>query len=117
VEAKKKDEGLKGVMKELSGFLKDGPTEEEVRDAKAYLLGSFVSSWETVEDLAEYLLTVKRYDLGLDYAAKYHKAVGSVTREEVLRVARKYIDLDHLTTVVVGPVDKNGKLIEGEQDK
>jgi len=39
------------------------------------------------------------------------------TPAEVLRVARKYIDLDRLTTVVVGPVDKNGKLIEGEQDK
>jgi hypothetical protein len=35
----------------------------------------------------------------------------------VHRVAKKYIDLKHLTTVIVGPVDANGKLIEGEQDK
>jgi len=117
VEAKNKDIGLQAVMKELSQFLKDGPTAEEVKDAKDYLLHSFVSSWETVEDIADYLLSVKRYGLGSDYAGKYYKSVGSVTREEVLRVARKYIDLDHLTTVIVGPVDKNGKLIEGEQDK
>jgi hypothetical protein len=32
-------------------------------------------------------------------------------------VARKYIDLKNLTTVVVGPFDKNGKPTEGEQDK
>lgn len=117
VEAKDKDKGLKAVLKELSEFLKDGPTEEEVRDAKSYLLSAFVSSWETVEDIGDYLLAVKRYGLGSDYAAKWYKAVGSVTPAEVLRVARKYIDLDHLTTVVVGPVDKNGKLIEGDQDK
>jgi zinc protease len=117
VEAKDKDKGLQAVMNELRQFLKDGPTEEEVKDAKSYLLSSFVSSWETVEDIADYLLSVKRYGLGSDYAAKYYKAVGSVTPAEVLRVARKYIDLDRLTTVVVGPVDKNGKLIEGEQDK
>jgi zinc protease len=117
VEAKDKDKGLKAVMKELEEFLKDGPTAEEVKDAKDYLLASFVSSWETVEDLADYLLTVERYGLGQNYAADYYRAVKAVTPEEVLRVARKYIDLKNLTTVVVGPVDKNGKLIEGEQDK
>jgi zinc protease len=117
VEAKDKDKGLQAVLKELTKFLQEGPTAEEVKDAKSYLLSSFVSSWETVEEIADYLLAVKRYELGSDYAAKYYRAVGSVTPEEVLRVARKYIDLDRLTTVIVGPVDKNGKLIEGEQDK
>jgi zinc protease len=117
VEAKNKDVGLRAVMKELSQFLKEGPTAEEVRDARDYLLHSFVSSWETVEDIADYLLAVKRYGLGSDYARKYYEGVGAVTREEVLRVARKYIDLDNLTTVIVGPVDKSGKLIDGEQDK
>jgi len=117
VEAKNKDKGLRAVMRELETFLKDGPTAEEVKDAKDYLLASFVSSWETVEDLADYLLTIERYGLGPDYAAEYYRAVKAVTAEEVLRVARKYIDLKNLTTVVVGPVDRNGKLIEGEQDK
>ncbi|HLY11624.1 MAG TPA: pitrilysin family protein, partial [Planctomycetota bacterium] len=117
VEAKDKDKGLQAVMKELDQFLKDGATEEEVRDAKDYLLHSFVSSWETVEDMADYLLTVERYGLGPDYAGDFYRAVKAVTPAEVLRVARKYIDLKNLTTVIVGPVDKNGKLIEGDQDK
>jgi len=117
VDAKDKDKGLKAVMKELEEFLKDGPTAEEVKDAKDYLLASFVSSWETVEDLADYLLTVERYGLGQNYAADYYRAVKAVTPDEVLRVARKYIDLKNLTTVVVGPFDKNGKPTEGEQDK
>jgi zinc protease len=115
VEAKDKDKGLAAVMAELGQFLKDGPTDEEVKDAKSYLLSSFVSSWETAENLADYLLGVQRYRLGYDYAEKYYRAVGSVTPAEVLRVARKHIDLGNLTTVVVGPVDKDGKIIEGEQ--
>jgi len=117
VEAKDKDKGLQAVLKELTQFLKEGPTEEEVKDARSYLLSSFVSSWETAEDLAEYLVSLKRYGLGYDYAAKYHQAVGAVTPAEVLRVARKHIDPDRLTTVIVGPVDKDGKVIEGEQEK
>jgi zinc protease len=117
VEAKDKEKGLQAVLKELDQFLKDGPTEVEVKDAKDYLLHSFVSSWETVEDMADYLLSVERYGLGADYAGDYYKAVRSVTPAEILRVARKYIDPKNLTTVIVGPVDKNGKLIEGDQDK
>ncbi|HZE95639.1 MAG TPA: pitrilysin family protein, partial [Planctomycetota bacterium] len=117
VEAKDKDKGLQAVMKELEEFLKTGPTVEEVRDAKDYLLHSFVSSWETVEDLADYLIMVQRFGLGQDYPAQYHRAVAAVTPEEVLRVARKHLDLKNLTTVIVGPVDKNGKLIDGEQNK
>jgi zinc protease len=117
VEAKDKDKGLQAVMKELQQFLKDGPTAEEVKDAKDYLLNSFVSSWETVEDMADYLLSVERFGLGMDYAGDYYRAVKAVTPEEVLRIARNYLDLKNLTTVIVGPVDKNGKLIEGEQDK
>src|SRR6185436_13499933 len=72
VEAKDKDKGLASVLNEIRQFLKDGPTEEEVKDAKSYLLSSFVSSWETVEELADYLLSMKRYGLGSDYAAKYY---------------------------------------------
>jgi zinc protease len=116
VEAKDKDKGLQAVKKELEEFLKTGATEVEVKDAKDYLLASFVSSWETVEDMADYLLTVERYGLGPDYVGEYYKAVRAVTPAEVLRLARKYLDLKNLTTVIVGPVDKNGKLIE-DQDK
>ena len=115
VEAKDKDKGLEAVMRELKKFLDDGATEDEVRDAKSYLLSSFSSAWETVEDLADYIQMTQRYELGLDYVVKYYHAVSAVTREEVLRVARKYIDLKNLTVVVVGPVDKDGKLIEEEK--
>ena len=97
--------------------MKEGPTAQEVEDARGYLLDSFVGAWETAEDLSSYMLEVRRYDLGKDYAAQYHRAVSRVTKEEVARVARKYIDLGNLTLVGVGPVDKDGKLLEGEKDK
>ena len=117
VEAKDKDKALATVREELAKLLKDGPTAQEVADARGYLLDSFVGSWETSDDLAAYLLEVKRYDLGSDYAAQVHRAVSKVTPAEVTRVARKYIDLANLTLVGVGPVDKDGKLLEGDKDK
>jgi zinc protease len=118
VEAKDKDKALESVRHELEKFLKDGPTKEEVQDARNYLLDSFVGSWETAEDLAGYMLETVRYDLGKDYAGQFHRAVSKVSVEDVLRVARKYIDLKNLTLIGVGPLDKDGKLTpEGEKDK
>lgn len=118
VEAKDKDKALETVRRELEKFRTEGPTREEVEDARNYLLASFVGTWETAEDLAGYMLDVKRYDLGADYAAQFHRAVSAVTAADLLRVARTYLDLKNLTLVGVGPVDKDGKLMpEGDKDK
>jgi predicted Zn-dependent peptidase len=37
-----------------------------------------------------------------DYYQQYSKAVGAITKEDVLRVAKKYVDVDHLAIVIVG---------------
>jgi zinc protease len=102
VDEKKGDQALEAVLDVLRTFQNEGPTEEELQDAKLYLLGSFASHWETIEDTAGYLLSTRRFGLGSDYPARFHAAVSAVTREEVMRVAREHLDLGHLTTVVVG---------------
>ena len=37
-----------------------------------------------------------------DYYQQYAKTVAAVTKDDVLRVAKQYIDLDHLAIVIVG---------------
>jgi zinc protease len=37
-----------------------------------------------------------------DYYQTYAKNVSAVTKEDLLRVAKKYIDLNHLAIVIVG---------------
>ncbi len=116
VEAKDKDRALQLVMSELRRFVEEGPTEEEVRDARNYLLDSFVGAWETTEDLAAYMLEVRRHGLGADYPARFFGAVSAVTREEARRAAARHVDLGNLTVIGVGPVDREGKpLKEGDK--
>jgi zinc protease len=103
VEDRNRNQAVAAVLDVLREFQEKGPTEEEVADAKRYLLGSFESNWETLEDTADYLIDVHRFELGSDYPESFQAAVGRVTRNEVIAVARKYIDLSNLTTVVVRP--------------
>jgi zinc protease len=109
VEAKDKDAALALVRKELGTFLEEGPTAQELEDARKYLTASLPGAWETNENVAAYLLEARRYGLGMDHAAKFHRAVSAMTREDVLRAARKHVDLKNLTTVVVGPKEGDEK--------
>jgi zinc protease len=102
VDEKKGDQALEAVLEVLRTFQSEGPTEEELEDAKQYLLGSFASHWETIEDTAGYLVSTRRFGLGSDYPSRFQAAVSAVTREDVLRVARGHLDLGRLTTVIVG---------------
>jgi zinc protease len=93
---------LKEVRSLLAHFVAEGPTAEEVNEAKAYLLGSYVFDYETASALVEHLLAVERFGLGLDDLQTYPGRIAAVTREEAARVARKHLHPESLTTVVVG---------------
>jgi zinc protease len=106
VEAKDRDRALALVRKELERFLEEGPTAGELEDARKFLTASLPAAWERNEDVAAYLLEAKRFGLGTDAAAAFHRAVAGMTREELLRAARKHLDAKNLTTVIVGPEGK-----------
>lgn len=47
-------------------------------------------------------MTVKYYGLAPDYWDHYSDDIAKVDADTVQRIAKKYIDIDHLQTVVVG---------------
>lgn len=115
-EAKNKDKVLNLMLKLLREFVEQGPTEKEVATAKNYLAKSFFTRWETGEGWVNYLLAVKRLNLGTDYHRRFQEKLASLTRDDVHAAVKRFVKLDQLTTVIVGPVDKNGKVIERKDD-
>jgi zinc protease len=49
---------------------------------------------------------VEYYELGIDYIDKYPDYINSVTKEGVLRVAKKYLDPENFILVVVADEEK-----------
>jgi zinc protease len=83
--------------------MKAGPvTDRELQDAKDYLTGSFPRRLETSRKIADFLVAVQYYNLGDDYIDKYRDYIGRVTKEDVLRVARKYLNDENYVLVIVG---------------
>ena len=53
--------------------------------------------------MASALLNLQRFELGLDYYRRYPDLVRSVTRQQVLEAARRYLDPERMVIVSSGP--------------
>ena len=81
-------------------------SEQELSDAKNFLTGSFPLRFDTNRKVANFLAQVEYYQLGLDYPERYSGLIQKVGREEVQRVAQKYLIPDQLITVIVANQSK-----------
>jgi zinc protease len=96
-------------LEELNRIRDQKATNDEVEDAKKYLLGNLPFQLTTISQVAEMLLTVERYKLGFGYLDEYRKAVAGVTPDDVQTVAKKYIDPKKMILVAAGAIDAKGK--------
>ena len=99
----KVDVAIPALLKEIQKVRQTGVTDKELAEAKRYLTDSYVFGFQTHSQLANYLLATDYYGLGYNYRQEFPRLVNKVTRADVLRVARQYLDPEHYTLVVVGP--------------
>ena len=99
-------EAIETARAEIERIRRDGVTEEELADAKSYLIGNFALGLETNGDIAGFLGQVEYLGLGLDYVDRYPDLIRKVTAQDVHRVARQYLQPDKLILTVVGNLDK-----------
>ena len=81
-------------------------SDQEISEARSFIIGSFPLRIDTSSKLAQVLAQVEFYGLGLDYFTQYPKAIEKVTKEDVLRVAKQYLDPQRYALVVVGSIAK-----------
>lgn len=94
------------ILKQVERIRKDKVSDQELSDAKSYLTGSFSRRLDTNRKIADFLAAVEFYSLGLDFAVKYSGYINAVTKDDVLRVARKYLTAENYTLVIVADQQK-----------
>lgn len=93
---------VKEIFNELRRIRSGDLTEPELNDAKNFLTGVFPNMVQTAENLAARLAEMELYGLPDDYFNTYRERIAAITRDDVLRVANKYIDPDRAAVVIVG---------------
>ena len=94
-------ETIAALTREIRRMAEDGPTAQELDEAKSYLKGSRALSLDTSSKLASALLQYQLDHLSIDYMERRNGLVDAVTIEDAKQAARRLWG-DGLLTVVVG---------------
>ena len=99
----KQDEAIQGMKEQLTLLLEKGVTDDELKRAQNYLVGNFEIGLQQNSSQAARIAFDELYGIGWEEYKEYPERIYSVTREGVLKAARKYIDLDKFTLAIVKP--------------
>jgi zinc protease len=96
-------EAIKIVRDEWTRMAAEGPTEQELTDAKTYLMGYYPRNFTSTRAAAQALRGLQMEGLGIDYVERRQKEIAAVTPDDVRRVAKRLLHADQLSFIVVGP--------------
>jgi zinc protease len=96
------DGSLHELMYEFKRLRDEKVPLAELEEAKRSIVSNFALSVENTQVIVNSWMAVKYYGLGNDYWDRYSDEVTKVNADTVQRIARKYVDLDHMQVVVVG---------------
>jgi len=105
VSAENVPRALNAIDAEVTALAMDGPTDQEVRESRQYLIGSIPRWLETDTAIAGFLQAAEFFGLGLDYHRQVADRLRAVSRDEVHAVARSLLVPSRAAVVVAGPFD------------
>jgi len=95
-------ESVTEVLNELRRIRTGDVETRELDDTKSYLMGVFPATVQSASDIASRLLDMELYGLPEDYFDRYRENIAAIGKDDIARVARKYIDPDRALIVIVG---------------
>ncbi len=96
------EKAKKLLYEETDKFVDEGIDAEETAQAKNYLTASYHLRFASIENIAEILTAMQKYNLGLDFLQKRNDYIAHIKPEDVNRVIKKYFNKQLLTGVELG---------------
>ena len=101
------DAAIDLIIAELTRFISEPVSEEELEDAKAGIIGLLPLSVESNSGVASNIIRMQRYNLGLNYLREMPAMINAITPHEILKTAQRYINPEKLVIVTAGPAPTN----------
>jgi zinc protease len=97
-------EAIQAIDEEIADLNKRPINDEELQRAKDAILNSFVFRFDSPEKVLQEKMAYEFYGYPLDFLENFQKQIEKVTKEDVARVAAKYLHRDQMAVLVVGNV-------------
>ncbi len=96
------DQTIKIIQNEIARFVSEPVADEELADSKSNLIGLIPLSIESNAGVANAIVRMERYKLGLNYLREYPGILSEISKEQILQVSQKYLDPNRLITISAG---------------
>ncbi|MEJ6491881.1 MAG: pitrilysin family protein [Flavobacteriales bacterium] len=110
------DSAITEILYEIQKITTELAGEEELETTKAAMAGSFARSLESPQTIARFARNIEKYGLDKDYYKNYLKTLAAVNKDDVLRLAKKYMSAENVNIVVVGNDEVAAKLKAFDSD-
>jgi len=97
------DQSVDLILQEVQRLQEQPVPEEELNDSKSYLTGSLPIHLETNEGVAQMVLNMERYNLGLDYIQRYRDLIAEITPSDIQAMAQHWLDPEHFALAIAEP--------------
>lgn len=97
------DKAIRLIRDEIERFISEPVSAEELDDSQSNLIGRLPLSLESNAGIANALLTMEHFNLGLDYFQQYAQKIRAVTPAEILEAAQHWLHPDKLVIASAGP--------------
>jgi zinc protease len=100
------EQAIESLMAEIERMRDELVSEEELKDAKSFFLGSLALGQETIGQLSGLIMNGEYNGLPDKYWEKDLEEIKNLTAEDISRVAKKYLDVESYVLVVVADLGK-----------
>jgi zinc protease len=91
------------IRREISRFTQSRVSRNELADSQSSIIGRMPLQLESNEGMAGSLMNIELFDLGLDYYRRFPSLIRSITPDQILDAARRYLHADKMALTVAGP--------------
>ena len=96
------DSAVVEILNEINKIRTELVTAEDLKNAKAKYIGSFVMETQKPGTIARYALNTETNKLPEDFYENYIKNINAVTAEDIKNVANKYFLVDKIRIIIAG---------------
>jgi len=102
------------LMRDIIAGMTKGPvSDQELQLAKDSIVNSFIFGFTRTSDVVNQRARLEYYGYPADYLDRYRDNIAKVSKEDILRVARKYLHPEALILMVVGDEKQFDKPLAG----
>jgi zinc protease len=102
-------ESIQALDEEIADLAKRPIDDEEIKRAKDAILNSFVFRFDSPGKVLQEKMAYEFYGYPLDFLENFQKGIEKVSKDDVARVAAKYIHREQMSVLVVGNVSEFDK--------